>query len=223
MEIGSIAAWGAVAVAVVAVLLAVRQFWLARKAQEQQAEIARANLLLSIDSAFEGPEIYKARKAIRSLRNRIEAEVNASNPEDKSPDAIRAAVATKFSRKLNVMWEVARTFSDEDVEDETSKARIGIDRYYELLTLPNWVETVGMMCVRGLLPKEDILSLYAGVVITTMFNFKSHVEARRIEQPHPNPRFMENAFLLYDLAVAHKKMREEPVKARPALGGIFKS
>lgn len=91
-----------------------------------------------------------------------------------------------------------------------------MDHYTEIMALPFWMETVGMLGRRGLLPIDDVLDIYDAVVISTMQNFKKHFDRRRTEGTEPNGRFMENAYWLLDEAIAYKAKRDEPLPARPA-------
>lgn len=68
---GTVPAWLAAAIALFASILAIRQFKLATKAQQDQVQIARANLMLAIDKTFES-DMLNSRKAVRSLRNRAQ-------------------------------------------------------------------------------------------------------------------------------------------------------
>jgi hypothetical protein len=181
----------------------------------EQVQIARANLLLEIDATFEGTELYRSRKAIRALRNRAETKVTRGLVRNQTPDALKNEISIEFSHQLDELWKIARTIDEVDVEKPDSKDRIAADRYTELMAVPNWIETIGMLCRRNLLPKEDILDLYDQVVVPTIRNFKNHFEVRRAQGPYLNPRFMENAYWLLAEAEAYKRKREEPVSAPP--------
>lgn len=213
---GSVPAWVAAGTAICGFSIAVRQLSLATKAQKDQVQIARANLLLSIDATYEGAELYKARKAVRSLRNRAEIAVKGRVAKNKSPTALQEAICEECSHKLDELWETVKTFDDPDVEDPKSTERLASDRYAELMALPYWFESVGMLCRRNLLPVEDILNLFDQVVITTMESYANHVAARRSEQPYPNLRFLENASWLLDQAKAYKSKRDDPPASHPS-------
>lgn len=213
---GTVPAWAAVVVAGTGVVLALRQLTLAAGAQHDQVQIARANLLLSIDKTFESEEIYRSRKAVRSLRNRAEGAVEANNHKDRSPNAKMEAVAVEVSHYLDTLWEQAKAISDEDIEKSDSKSRKAIDQYTEIMALPFWMETIGMLCRRGLLPKDDVLDIYDAVIISTIQNFQRHFDVRRTQGLPQNGRFMENAYWLLDEATAYKRKRDEPMPTRPA-------
>jgi hypothetical protein len=214
LDWGTVPSWATAITALVGATLAIRQLGLARQAQEQQVQIARANLILSIDAEFEGSEIYGSRKAIRSLRNRVEKTVDGS-VKDRSPDALRKASAEEFSHQMNELWKKARLIIEEESGASADQIRDANNQYTELMILPNWIETVAMLCRRNLLPTADVLDIYDQVVITTMSNFKSHIEARRVEGPFQNPRFLENALWLLDEATSYSATQGEPRPTPP--------
>jgi hypothetical protein len=218
MDWGSVPAWLAVLTAISGATVALKQLALATKAQRDQVQIARANLLLSIDGAYEGAEIYKARKALRSLRNRAEAVVLNQVKKNKAPEALVSDICEECSHQLDQLWEKVKQFNDQDVEKPDSIGRIASDRYAELMTLPYWFETVGLLCQRNLLPTDDVLNLYDEVVITTMTSFANHISARRSEGPAKNRRLLENAgWLRKSRAVQEKSGRPSAGSPRPKL------
>lgn len=223
LDWGTVPAQVATATAVVGTFFALRQFRISGEAlrisaqsQGNQVDIARANLLLAIDREFESAELTKSRKALRMLRNRIEREVLNHPDGDKSPELQKSNIAREFSRHLDKLWGEV-WISEATAVDDANDSSVGrnIHKYYELMALPNWIETVGMLCTRNLLPKEDVFSLYASVIYVTMFNFQDHIDTRKSDKPHPNRRFMENAHQLYLEAIDYRKRRDEPLPARP--------
>ncbi|ABD27479.1 hypothetical protein Saro_3044 [Novosphingobium aromaticivorans DSM 12444] len=211
--LGTAPAWITALTAVFASRVALRQLGMSASAQEMQVQIARANLLLSIDREFESEASYASRKACRSLANAAEASALATNPRDRAPDAIRKLVATEFSHQLNELWNVARELQEKPEGTENAPAIAASDRYATLMALPNWIETVGMLCRRDLLPKEDVLDLYDEAIIRTMTNFESHIVTRGSEQPYDNPLWLENARWLLEEAKTYNKQKREPAKA----------
>ncbi|MFM6950201.1 MAG: hypothetical protein ACKOW1_04155 [Novosphingobium sp.] len=203
-------------IAFFASILAIRQLRLATKAQADQVQIARANLMLAIDKSYEDATMLNSRKAVRSLRNRAHATIEKQAHKDKTSDGKRKQIAEEFSAQLDQLWSVARSIRDEDVDVADSKQRIAHDRYSELMCLVNWMETVGMLCKRNLLPTPDILDLYDQVIVPTLTNFKNHVDVRRREEPYPNPRFMENAYWLHEMAVTYQAQRDRTLPLDPA-------
>lgn len=242
IEWGTVPAWITSGTAVVGTIFVLRQFRISIRAleisarsqeisaksqeisaqsQANQVDIARANLLLAIDREFEGAELGRSRKAIRMLRNRIEREVLTKPDGNRSPALQKGKVARDFSRHLDTLWGALR--STDAASEPPAAGGLGhgdIHEYYELMALPNWIETVGALVARHLLPKEEVLTLYASSIQVTMFNFHNHVEARRNEQPYPNKRFMENAYLLYEEAIEYRKKKDEPLPDRPKKSGL---
>ncbi|MBU6268492.1 MAG: hypothetical protein KGN34_13185 [Sphingomonadales bacterium] len=218
MEPGSIAAWVGTGIAGLGAVLAMHQLRLATQAQKNQVAIASANLLLSIDAAYEGSELMAGRMAVRALRHRAEAKVGLDGVY-RSDDATRKLVCAECSKELGELWQRVKNFAP----DTAAEKRDGLtpaEHYARVMALPFWFETIGRLCARKLLPVEDILNLYDQVIITTMFAFEEHIRARRSEGPFPNPRFMENAMALYAKAQAYKQKRDDPHQDRPAESGM---
>ncbi len=215
LDWGNVPGWIAAVTAALATTLGLRQFRLATRAQIDQVQVARAKLLLEIDANYEGADIYRSRKAIRSLRNRSETIVQNSDSKDKSPEGIKRDVCVEFSHQMDKLWKSVKDLEDPDVEKSESVARVASDRYAELMSLPYWIETVGMLCNRNLLPTEDVLDLYDQVVITTMSSCANHIERRRQEGPFVNPRFLANGSWLLEQALLYKSNRDSPPASRP--------
>lgn len=196
---GNVADWVVAVTALVGVVIATRQLVALRRAEEQSAnaheqlvEIERANMLRQIDAEFESGEMYRTRKAVRALRNRAERVVRRSHG-DASEERIAELSALEFSKQLTTLWHKAKAINDEDVEAPESPDRIAADRYAELMHLPNWLETLGYMVRRGLLPRDDILEIYDGAIVPAMVYFAEHIKKRRDEGPYPNRNFLEHA------------------------------
>lgn len=133
--LGTAPAWITALTAVFASRVALRQLGMSASAQEMQVQIARANLLLSIDREFESEASYASRKACRSLANAAEASALATNPRDRAPDAIRKLVATEFSHQLNELWNVARELQEKPEGTENAPAIAASDRYATLMEI----------------------------------------------------------------------------------------
>lgn len=177
--------------------------------------IASAELLLQIDATFEGPEMYRSRTAFRSLRNRAEAAVAKGAKRKLTASELKGAIGAEFSHQMDLMWGKSKKIDDIDLDDPKSDDRVAADRYSELMALPNWIETMGLLCQRNLINTRDFLDLYDSVVIPTLEYLRNHIELRRQDQPHPNPRFLENAYWLYERAKAYKTEKEEPLPTPP--------
>lgn len=226
---GTVADWAILATAIVASSAGFRQLRLIRQSNDSASRssaaaaeanvtainIASAELLLQIDATFEGPEMYRSRTAFRSLRNRAEATVARAASRNLTAVETRQAVGIEFSHQMDLMWRESKKINDVDLDDAKSDDRIAADRYSELMALPNWIETMGLLCQRNLINTRDFLDLYDSVVIPTMEYIRNHIEQRRRDLPHPNPRFLENAYWLYESAKAFKSEKEEPLPTPP--------
>jgi hypothetical protein len=226
---GTVADWGILATAILASVAGVRQLKLIHQSNESASKssaaaaeanimainIASAELLLQIDATFEGPDMYRSRTAFRSLRNRAEATVEREAKRKLTAQQSREAISAEFSHQMDLMWAESKKIDDVDLDDAKSADRVAADRYSELMALPNWIETMGLLCQRNLINTGDFLNLYDSVVIPTMEYIRNHIEQRRRDLPHPNPRFLENAYWLYESANAFKSEKEEPLPTPP--------
>ncbi len=233
---GTISDWVVVAATIGGIVVAIKQLERSARANEiaadaqnkaadaqsKSVEIERATLLRAIDAEFESESMYLSRKAIRAMRNRVQADMIKREPHLHG-NALAAKCAEEFSRQLTDLWEEARKFDDEDVENRDSRDRILLDRYSELTRLVNWFETLGYMCRRELLPLTDILNVYDAAVIPTMAYVEGHIHKRREEQPYPNRRWMENAMWLARETVAYMKTKDELPEAVKEKANLFRS
>jgi dGTP triphosphohydrolase len=224
LDWGSIADWVVAATAIVGVRIGIVQLRAVRKAEEQSAiankqsalaheqsvEIARANLLRQIDSEFESEDMYRSRKAIRAMRNRSEQTVRKEHMTA-SDERISTLSAIEFSKQLSELWQEAKDFDDLDVDSPKSQDRIAADRYTEIMRLPNWFETMGLMIRRKLLPKNDILEIYDAAINPTMVYMAEHIRKRRSEGPYVNPHFLEHSMWLGEITKAYTDSKKAPI------------
>lgn len=222
---GNAPEWVVAITAIVGVFLGIRELMnitkeeqRAAEAQEFQQQIARADLILKIDAQFESPSVVLSRMAFRSMRNRCQKAVATNGL---SNDQARSKLAEEFSNRINTIWETARQITDSDIEKSDSPAVKAYETLNEIMALPNFFETVGLLCREGLLPKEDILCLYDQAIIPTMTNIMGHIQVRREENPYPNPTFMENAEWLYHEAIAYSTSKLAPPKVQEKPNGIW--
>lgn len=221
---GSVADWVIAATAIVGVRIGIVQLRAVRKAEEQSAlankqsaraheqsvEIARANLLRQIDSEFESEDMYRSRKAIRAMRNRAERAVRKQQ-KSASDERIASLSAIEFSNQLSELWQEAKDFDDLDVDAPQSRDRIAADRYTEIMRLPNWFETMGLMMRRKLLPQNDILEIYDAAINPTMIYMAEHIKKRRTEGPYVNPHFLEHSIWLSEITKAYTEAKMAPL------------
>lgn len=221
---GSVADWVVAATAIIGVKIGIGQLRAVRQAEElsalankqsalaheQSVEIARANLLRQIDSEFESEEMYRSRKAIRAMRNRAEQAVRKQHTTA-SDERIATLSAIEFSKQLSELWQEAKDFDDIDVDAPRSQDRIAADRYTEIMRLPNWFETMGLMIRRKLLPENDILEIYDAAINPTMIYMAEHIKKRRGEGPYVNPNFLEHSMWLGEITKAYTDSKKAPV------------
>lgn len=214
----NVPSWIGLGVASVGAFSAVHQLKLSVRARREQVQIARANLLLSIDGDFESPEMYKSRLAVRSLRNRSEENVLNSGQKDRSPEGLTKAIEQEYSHQLNNLWKIAKGIKDTNADDSavTKTAVEAANEYTEIMALANWIETIGMLCCRNLVYIGDVLELYDVIIINTIRGAKSHIETRRTTPPFINPDWLGNALWILPKAEEHRKRREARSVAIPA-------
>lgn len=222
---GNVPEWVVAITAFVGVILGIRELMnitkeeqRAAEAQEFQQQIARADLILKIDSQFESPSVVLSRMAFRSMRNRCQKAVDTNGL---SNDQARSKIAEEFSNRINKIWNTAKEITDNDIEKSDSPAVKAYETHNEIMALPNFFETVGLLCREGLLPKDDILCLYDQAIIPTMTNIMGHIKIRREEVPYANPTYMENAVWLYTEALAYSDAKLSPPKVQEKLNGVW--
>jgi hypothetical protein len=206
---GTFADWVIVATAIAAVVFAKGQLETAGVARRDAIELERANLLLRIDEKFEGTELLDSRKAWVALRDRVESEVRTEHMH--ADDSLQATeAARKLSAALTQMWEaIGKAGNDSERESAT-------EAYLRLIRLLHWIETVGHLVERNLIPRDDVLDLYDHVVIRTVGYAKAHITYRREIGPVTSKRILEKALWLLDEALRYKAMREEPPVGTPS-------
>jgi hypothetical protein len=185
----------------------------AAKESAAQVQIARAQLLLEIDREFECELMQSSRTAIRALRNTVLGEIKESGEEGKTRGQQQLKLASGFSQKMNTLWLESKGIDTADVNANSSDSK-HLKKYLELMRLVNWMETVGFLCRRGLLPTADVVELYDAAIAPTMRNMLQHIQHRREEDPYPNPDFHRNAEWLYEKVREYQRKWEE-AKAPP--------
>jgi hypothetical protein len=222
---GNVPEWVVAITAFIGVIFGIRELMnitkeeqRAAEAQEFQQQIARADLILKIDSQFESPSVVLSRMAFRSMRNRC---LKAVETTGMTSDQARIKIAAEFSSRINKIWETAKEITDNDIEKSDSPAVKAYETINEIMALPNFFETVGLLCREGLLPKDDILCLYDQAIIPTMTNIMGHIQLRREEVPYANPTYMENAVWLYTEALAYSEAKLSPPKVQEKENGVW--
>lgn len=194
-----------------------------RQDSRDQAQTARASLLLELDRDFESDEMQESRLTIRALKNEIEAFVQQDG-QSRNSDQLQAKIADEFTNYLNRLWDDFRA-SDPDTESYQSleemqkahlekvnsnpdeiqpKERAGL-HYQRVTRLLGWLERVGYLFNRNLIPKEDIIRMYDALFGMMALRFGGHIAFRRELGPEKNTAWMKE-FL--DCHETMKAMRE---------------
>ena len=194
IALGSVADVVAAGAAVGTLAVAYVQLRRVVEANQSQADVARADLMLKIDQIFESPDMVQSRISIRTMRN--ECEVAAQRERlGASDDEVFKRSARLFSERLTQLYEAYRTAGANDPSDDRAGAQ-----YAEYMRLPNWMETVGMLTRRRLLRENDVLDLYDAVFTGVLACFEQHILDRRDGPPLRNADFLANAMWLLERA-----------------------
>lgn len=207
----------------------------ALSAARDQAQIARATLLLEIDRDYEAPEMLESRLALRGLRNEIEAFVISKN-DALGKAELHVALNEAFGTYLNKLWldfkKADRPHASDGLDSllrkhldlansEPAKVqpheRAGL-HYQRLSRVLGWLERVGYMANRKLLPQDDIKQLYDFVFIELGYWFEGHIRFRQEDGPLANPDFMKEFMTFRSMLLANKQPKI--VEAEPDPGGV---
>ena len=213
LPFGSWADWIVALATTTAAIVAWVQLRRVVEASRQQANVARAELILKIDQIFEGAEMAQSRLAVRTLRNQCEAVARR-----KDPDADLARIFRDGSELFS--QELTRLYRDYKTADMPPPAAADADltrvpkdaageRYAALMHLPYWAETIGFLVRKGLMKREDVLDLYDAVFTETLVCFQQHITYRREDKPFGNSFFMEHMLWFLEEAKTHRAQGEK--------------
>lgn len=216
----------------------VEQLKVAAEASRNQAEIARATLLLEIDRDFESADMQESRMALRGLRNEIEA-LCADRYKTRNDSQREAKCHDLFSEYLNKLWrdfkkadkvpDVPQHFSDSNALDDMKNKHVeqiyqhseeiqphekAGAHYQRLMRLPGWLERVGHMANQGLIPEVDVIKLYDVLFLKMGSLFAGHIEFRRNEG---NDDFMKE-FMTFSEKI--EELRSQNIATRAAAGKV---
>lgn len=163
-----------------------KQAQAAIKANEDRARRARAANILDFDRLWESSEFSDSRTAFQKLLKEVEAFVN---DEYKHLDESRKSDTRRkeFSRRLDEM---------RDAEEV---------RYLEIMRLPGFFETVGLLVERNLIQLADIIDLYGGPLILLHDATEIHISSLSEKGVMPSGYFK----YFQSLATLAKKAREQ--------------
>lgn len=156
------------------------------KANEDRARQARAANILNFDRLWESSEFSDSRTAFQELLKEVEAFVNDEYKhldESRKSDTRRK----KFSRRLDEMRDA----------DEA--------RYFKIMRLPGFFETVGLLVERNLIQLADVLDLYGGPLILLHDATEIHISSLSENGVMPSGYFK----YFQSLATLAKKAREQ--------------
>lgn len=139
-----------------------------------------AHLLMELDKRWDAFEMREARK----LYSRSAAEIDAK---------IRSFGLPLDAANIRAAW--TRFLAD-------CRANRRED-YQQLLLMPSFFETVGLMVKKEYIAEEDVVDLLAGPIVNIGLRFGDHIAERSQESGVPKGLF-ENALNLYD------KVRQAP-------------
>jgi hypothetical protein len=212
---GSVPDWLMAAAAFLAVYVAWVQLKKVADANRQQANVARADLMLKIDQIFEGLEMAESRLAVRTLRNQCEAIAKAERLGANDREIIDRS-AELFSDQLTKLFLDYKTVESQPKGADADLTKVAQDkagpRYAILMRLPYWMETVGLLTKKQLLNEEDVLDLYDAVYTGVLTCYEKHILDRRDEKPDRNDMFLVHATWL--LAQARQRATAKRTRAR---------
>jgi len=215
---GSIPDWVVAGLAGLAAAIAWSQLRAAARSAHDQAQIARASLILQIDLDFESPEMLESRLALRGLRNEIESFVKTQN-ESLHNSALQDEINNKLSQYMNILWDDFRQADKQVIatqlrdlvdthlkkiasnpEEVQPHEKAGV-HYQRLTKIFGWLERVGHMANERLLPQQDIVALYDFVFVELVGWFEGHIKYRREDGPLLNPDFLKQTTNFRDAIV----------------------
>ena len=223
---GSVPDWIVAITAVFGTVAAVLQLRRVAQANAGQVNIARAELMLEIDGRFESEHMLESRLAIQTLRNHCERRARQERPDIDGRGMFNRA-AELFSEEMTKLHKQLRT-PDQALPVEASLAELpndkGGERYFALMRLPYWMETVGELTRAELLPINDVLDLYDAVFDGVLACFERHILYRRETAPLRNDRFLENALWIRHAAIERQDRRSrDAARVRsPRRSGLFR-
>ncbi len=179
---GSVADWLMLAVTGGGAWIAVRNLQVVRR-------IEQGSQLMQIDDKYE-VTFQSARKALFELY-RCEKHRLKDQPD------CETRMAQAISTKLDQLLETGSVAGEADEARKKEGAK-ALAEYLELMRLPNYLETVGVLHHHGLVEEAALLDLYDIVICRTIGWVLPHVRKRRIDES--NPKYLHWAEVLHNKA-----------------------
>ncbi len=184
---GSVADWLLLVTAIVGSVLALRQLAKASEANRDNWRIQQGVQLMQIDDKYE-VTLQESRKAITRLQRQLQADLGEGQ---------ETLLPARMSAVLTGLVATSRKAGSSNPVDR-AEGEAAIDRYFVLMQLPTYIETIGVLVEDGLVGETAILKLYDAMIERVIGNIKPHLVTRR----HHNPDFLCYAERLHDHAAA---------------------
>lgn len=225
-ECGTAPDWIVALLAALAAAIAWFQLRSAAVAARDQAEIARATLLLEIDKEFESEAMQESRRMMRALRNQV-VRIAKHEVQSDNPTVVKPKADELFSLYMNRLWDDFRKADDQpgilDIDklrhdhvnnpakpDDEPKPSDKAGLLYQRLTkLLGWLETVGHMANQRLLPQTDIIIVYDHVFVEVLGWFDGHIRYRRADGVVANPDWMAESDKFRQKILEDRKRRAD--------------
>lgn len=234
---GTLPDWIVAIVACAAAFIAWFHLRAAASASRDQAEIARATLILELDRDYESSEMKVSRMALRGLRNELESFTRRLHPALDNY-ALHAEVNLQFSQYMNMLWRDFRQ-TDRNVGNESLASLLNLHldnlaadpnsiqpheragvQYLRLTQILGWLERVSHLVHQGLIPKQDIVLLYDALFVEMGKWFEGHIKVRQDDGPKPNPNFMILTLQLCAEIEENRRVSAARAAKIPKIGGV---
>lgn len=206
--------WIVALTAILGAIFAIQQIRRVAEANKTQVSVARAELILDIDGRFESIDMVESRLAIRTLRNHCETVARRSSQFASNDEQLTVEIARLFSAEVTDLWHRYKSADPIDASRRLTEQSADADGplYFKFMRLPYWAETVASLVHDGLLPREDVRTLFDAVYTGTLRYFEEHIRHRQGEGPLHNDRFLANAIRLMNEFRAEDAARRDAVR-----------
>ncbi len=169
---GTVPDWLVLVTAVAGAVLAVRQLRKSAEANRDGWRIQQGVQLMQIDDKYE-TTLQESRKAIKRLQLECEALIAGGEPTP-----LRDLISHRLSA---IFAERSGIGSTDPAVRETAQA--ATDRYFVLMQLPTYIETIGVLVDEEQVGEDTILKLYDAMIASVIGNIVTHIAERRVGNP----------------------------------------